>query len=38
VYRLQREKLLDQQEQEEDYREAGIEEILSAMPPSHGSS
>jgi hypothetical protein len=38
VYGLQREELLSDQEQEEEYRASGDEEILSPMPASYGSS
>ena len=37
VYGLQRKKLLNNQEQKEDHRASGNEEILSSLPSSHGS-
>jgi hypothetical protein len=38
VHGLQRKKLLNDQEQEEEHRTDGNQEILSALPASHRSS
>ncbi len=37
VRRVQRAELLDHQEQEDNYRASGVQQILQALPQAHGA-